>query len=75
MISFINIPENLTIGAIYQYTWRYLNTRFTNADRDLLPSKLKIAQRKKYKRNKEGFYSTPEELLTVSSWSAPQYPP
>lgn len=75
MISFENIPENLTIGAIYQYTYRYLNTRLTNADRDLLPSRLVIAQRRKYKRNKEGFYVTPEELLTVSSWSAPQYYP
>lgn len=75
MISFENIPDTLTIGAIYQYTWRYLNTRFTNADRDILPSKMRIAQRRKYKRNKEGFYTTPEELLTVSSWSAPQYYP
>lgn len=75
MISFIDIPDKLTIGAIYQYTWRYMKTRFTNADRDILPSKLVIAQRRKYKRNKEGQYTTPEELLTVSTWSAPQYYP
>ena len=75
MISFARIPSNLTIGAIYQYTWRKLKTRFSNADRDILPSKLVIAKRTKYKRNKEGFYTTPEELLTVSSWSAPQYYP
>lgn len=75
MISFEKIPDNLTIGAIYQYTWRKMKSRFVYADRDLLPSKIVIAQRKKYKRNKEGFYTTPEELLTISSWSAPQYYP
>lgn len=75
MISFERIPENLTIGAIYQNTWRNMRTRFSNADRDILPSRLVIAKRTKYRRNKEGFYTTPEELLTVSSWSAPQYYP
>lgn len=75
MISFKNIPDKLTIGMIYQYTWRHLNTRFTNADRDVLPSRVVLTQRRKYKRNKEGFYTTPEELLTVSTWSAPQYYP
>lgn len=77
MIEFTRIPDKLTISAIYQYTYKnnLTRSRFDNSDRDILPSKFKIIERRKYKRNKEGKYTTPEEMLFVESWSAPQYQP
>lgn len=77
MIEFNKIPNNITIGTIYSYTYRDKNTktRFSNSDRDILPSRLFISQRKLYKRNKEGKYNTPDSLLMISSTSAPQYKP
>ena len=77
MIEFTKIPDKLTIQTIYTYTYKnnYTRSRFDNSERDILPSKLKINERIKYKRNKEGKFSTPEEMLIISSWSAPQYQP
>lgn len=75
MIEFSDIPDSLTIANIFEFTYRYMNTRFTNSDRDILPSRLRITERRKYHRNKEGKYNTPEEMLLISSMSAPQYKP
>jgi len=58
---------------IWDYTYLYKKTRFTNMDRDILPSKIKVTNRLVYKKNKEGKFSTPDEKLEIVSWSAPQY--
>lgn len=61
---------------VFQYTLRTkLNTRFEYSKRDILPSKMKVTRRITYKKNKEGKYTTPDEMLVITSWSAPQYQP
>ena len=77
MISFNNIPNNLNIRSILTYTYQnnITRTRFEYSDRDVLPSRFKIAHRKLYKKNKHGEFSTPQERLIIMSTSAPQYKP
>lgn len=75
MIRFNGIPDSLTIGAIYQYTLRYFTNRFDYSLRDCLPTKFTITDRTVYAKNKEGKYSSPNELITCQSYSYPQYPP
>ena len=73
MIEFTN--RTPTIAQIYQYT--YLNpkvrNRFEYMERDVLKTKVKITKRYVYRKNKEGKFSTPDEILFVSSTSNPQY--
>lgn len=64
-----------TIEQVYQYTYREVESRFDYSERDILPSRFTITTRKQYKKNKEGKYTTPEEMIVVKSWSAPQYYP
>ena len=66
-----------TIAQIYLYTYQNPHTwnRFDYAERDVLKTRIKITQRKVYRKNKEGKYSTPDELICLESVSTPQYYP
>ncbi len=73
MITFKN--ESPTIQQIYLYTWKKFKNRFYYSERDVLPSRIKIIQKKIYKKNKKGTYTFPSERLLLQSVSAPQYKP
>jgi hypothetical protein len=62
-----------TIRDIWLYTYKRKETRFYNMDRDILPSRILVTNKLVYKKNKEGKYSTPDEKLSIVSYSAPQY--
>lgn len=66
-----------TIAEVYNYTYASpkVRNRFSNEERDIVPSKVKIEKRTVYKKNKEGKFTSPEERLYVSSESTPQYYP
>ncbi len=62
----------LTIREIMLYTDRYFKTRFDNYERDILPSRLRITEKKTYVKDRPDTF---EEKLEIESWSAPQYLP
>lgn len=68
-----------TISQVYQYTYRnkLTKTRFEYADRDVLPSRIKIQNRKVFsvKALEKESKSAPREVITITSVSAPQYYP
>lgn len=64
--------QSITLRQIWTYTYRILPTRFHNFKRDILPSRIKIIQRKVYKKDRVDQY---DEFLEIHTFSAPQYNP
>ena len=77
MVRFKN--DTPTIEQVFQYTWRnkLTHTRFEYANRDVLPSRIKIQNRKVYSVDalKKESKDAPRECIAISSTSAPQYYP
>ena len=62
----------LTIRQVLLNTKRNFESRFDNYFRDILPSRIKIVNKKIYKKDRLDMY---DEKLEIISFSAPQYKP
>jgi hypothetical protein len=66
-------PSNsITLKQVWTYTYRTLPTRFKNFKRDILPSRIRVLNRKVYKKDRIDQF---DEFLEIQSYSAPQYSP